>query len=134
MSDSEADKEAATATDAHALTDRGEPVSLMEPMRITETSRYRAGFADLAVELAAHAAGFRRSLPEGILTPLADFDLLHGNILPCRCAPRHGVPLQPQPVQRRDIPGQVPRSQIVILPAPYSPRGISPSKSPKLRS
>lgn len=72
MSNSEADKEAATATDANALTDRGEPVSLMEPMRISETSRHRAGLADLAVELAAHAAGFRRSLPEGILTALAD--------------------------------------------------------------
>jgi len=72
MSDSEADKEAATAKDANALTDRGEPVSLMEPMRISETSRHRAGLADLAVELAAHAAGFRRSLPEGVLTALAD--------------------------------------------------------------
>jgi hypothetical protein len=72
MSDSEADKEAATSTDANALTDRGEPVSLMEPMRISETSRHRAGLADLAVELAAHAAGFRRSLPEGVLTALAD--------------------------------------------------------------
>jgi Fic family protein len=44
----------------------------MEPMRISETSRHREGLADLAVELAAHAAGFRRSLPEGVLAALAD--------------------------------------------------------------
>jgi len=72
MSDSDADIEAATGTDTKAVTDRGELVSLMEPMRISETSRHRAGLADLAVELAAHAAGFRRSLAEGVLTALAD--------------------------------------------------------------
>ncbi|MCB2262820.1 MAG: Fic family protein [Candidatus Thiosymbion ectosymbiont of Robbea hypermnestra] len=44
----------------------------MEPMRISETSRHREGLADLAVDLVAHAAGFRRSLPEGVLTALAD--------------------------------------------------------------
>jgi hypothetical protein len=44
----------------------------MEPLRVAETSRHRAGLADLAVELAAQAAGFRRSLPEGVLTALAD--------------------------------------------------------------
>lgn len=44
----------------------------MEPLRITETSRHRAGLADLAVELAAQAAGFRRSLPESVLSALAD--------------------------------------------------------------
>lgn len=58
--------------DSATLVDRGEPVSLMEPMRISETSRHRVGLADLAIELAAHAAGFRRSLPEGVVTALAD--------------------------------------------------------------
>jgi len=72
MSDSDADIKAATGTDTQAVPDRGELVSLMEPMRISETSRHREGLADLAVELAAHAAGFRRSLPEGVLTALAD--------------------------------------------------------------
>jgi len=52
--------------------DRGESVSLMEPMRITETSRHRGDLADLAIELASHSAGFRRSLPTGVLTALAD--------------------------------------------------------------
>jgi Fic family protein len=68
MSDSDPDMKAAT----EQVPDRGEPVSLMEPMRISETSRHRRDLADLAVELAAHSTGFRRSLPEGVLTALAD--------------------------------------------------------------
>ena len=58
-----ADGKAATNWDESAPPDRGEQVSLMEPMRISETSRHRAGLAGLAVELAAQAAGFRCSLP-----------------------------------------------------------------------
>jgi Fic family protein len=54
------------------IQDRGEMVSLMEPMRISEGSRHRASLSDLAVELASHSAGFRRSLPQGILRALAD--------------------------------------------------------------
>ncbi len=52
--------------------DRQEAVSLMEPLRISEDSRHREALTDLAVDLAAHAAGFRRSLPEGVLTDLAN--------------------------------------------------------------
>ncbi len=44
----------------------------MEPMRISESSRHRRILADLVVELASHSAGFRRSLPQGVLTALAD--------------------------------------------------------------
>jgi Fic family protein len=72
MRDFEADIKTATSEDGSALVDRREQVSLMEPMRISETSRHREGLADLALELAAHAAGFRRSLPEGVLAALAD--------------------------------------------------------------
>ena len=54
------------------IQDRGEAVSLMEPMRISEGSRHRTSLSDLAVELAAHSAGFRRSLPEGVSRALAD--------------------------------------------------------------
>lgn len=68
----DADKEAAMKPDNSTPLDRGEPVSLMEPMRISEGSRDRGELADLAVELAAHSAGFRRSLPDGILTSLAE--------------------------------------------------------------
>lgn len=72
MTDSDADDEAAMVPGDGTPLDRGEPVSLMEPMRISESSRHRGELADLAVELAAHSAGFRRSLPEGVLTALAD--------------------------------------------------------------
>ena len=44
----------------------------MEPMRISESSRHRRDLTDLAIELAAHSTGFRRSLPEGVLVALAD--------------------------------------------------------------
>jgi Fic family protein len=72
MNDSVADIKAATKTDGPEPPDRGETVSLMEPMRISDSSRHRASLADLAVDLAAHAAGFRRSLPDGVMTALAD--------------------------------------------------------------
>lgn len=54
-----------------ALLDRGESISLMEPMRISATSHHRCDLTDLALELAAHSTGFQRSLPEGVLTALA---------------------------------------------------------------
>ncbi|QQS14154.1 MAG: Fic family protein [Rhodospirillales bacterium] len=44
----------------------------MEPMLITDGSRHRTSLNDLALELAQRAAGFRRSLPESLLTSLAD--------------------------------------------------------------
>lgn len=72
MTDSDADYETAMNPGDGNPLDRGEPVSLMEPMRLSESSRHRGVLADLAVELAAHSAGFRRSLPEGVLAALAD--------------------------------------------------------------
>ena len=72
MSDSDPDIKAAKTAATKEVPDRGELVSLMEPMRISETSHHRRDLADLAVELAAHSTGFRRSLPEGVLTALAD--------------------------------------------------------------
>jgi hypothetical protein len=58
--------------DMKADMDRGETVSLMEPLLIGETSRHRGKLTDLAVELAQKSAGFRRSLPESLLASLAD--------------------------------------------------------------
>ncbi len=51
--------------------DRGELVSLMEPLTIVEGSRHRFALNDLALELAQKAAGFRRSLPPALLSSLA---------------------------------------------------------------
>jgi Fic family protein len=44
----------------------------MEPLVLTEGSRHRPGLSDLAFELASASAGFRRSLPAGVMTALAD--------------------------------------------------------------
>jgi Fic family protein len=57
--------------DLKAVVDRGEDVYLMEPLLIGETARARGELTDLAVELAAQSAGFRRSLPEGVRSALA---------------------------------------------------------------
>ena len=54
-----------------AVDDRGETTSQMEPLLIRDGSRHRTALTDLAVELAMQAAGFRRSLPDGVLTALA---------------------------------------------------------------
>jgi Fic family protein len=53
--------------------DRGEATSGMEPLLIGEGSRHRPALTDLALELAQKSTGLRRSLPEGLLAPLADF-------------------------------------------------------------
>ena len=67
--DEEADKKPAKK---EAVSDRGEAIGLMEPMLVSESSRMRGELTDLAVELAGRAAGFRRSLPDGVLTALSD--------------------------------------------------------------
>lgn len=51
--------------------DLGESTDLMEPMLIGESSPRRTILTDLAIELAARSAGFRRSLPEGVIYALA---------------------------------------------------------------
>jgi Fic family protein len=51
--------------------DRGEALSLMEPMCIPAASRFRDTLNDLVVELAAKAAGFRQGLPPSMLSALA---------------------------------------------------------------
>ena len=51
--------------------DRGQRTALMEPLILSEGSRHRPGLTDLAVELAQRSAGFRRSLPESLLSSLA---------------------------------------------------------------
>src|ERR1700674_3407097 len=52
--------------------DRGELVSLMEPLLIGDGSRHRSHLTDLAFDLTQKSAGFRRSLPASLLTSLAD--------------------------------------------------------------
>ncbi len=51
--------------------DRGESTGLMEPMLVGESSPRRTILTDLAIELAARSAGFRSSLPHGVIYALA---------------------------------------------------------------
>ena len=53
------------------MADRGETISLMEPLRIGEDSRHRTKLTDLAFELAQGSAAFRSSLPTSLLASLA---------------------------------------------------------------
>ena len=45
----------------------------MMPLLIGGDPRHWGKLTDLAIELAVKSAGFRRSLPDGIVTALADF-------------------------------------------------------------
>lgn len=52
--------------------DRDEPIGAMEPMIVGESSPHRGEIVDLGLDLAAKAAGFRRSLPPQIAASLAE--------------------------------------------------------------
>src|ERR1035441_4190019 len=58
--------------DIEVAHDRGEQVSLMEPLLIGEGSRHRSSLTDLVLDLVQKSAGFRRSLPDSLLASLAD--------------------------------------------------------------
>jgi Fic family protein len=58
--------------DNKPATDRGESVFMAEPLLIGGASRHRVALTDLALDLARRTAGFRRSLPESILTSLSE--------------------------------------------------------------
>jgi Fic family protein len=65
-------KDADIKADIGAVEDRGETIGLMEPMLVSDSSKYKASLSDLALELAAESAAFRSSLPAGLLAALAD--------------------------------------------------------------
>jgi Fic family protein len=67
-----ADLEPDIKADIKPVEDRGETISMMEPLLIAEGSRSWIGLTDLALELEQKSAGFRRSLPESLLSSLAD--------------------------------------------------------------
>lgn len=55
-----------------AEVDRGEAVSMMEPLFISSTSKHYGSLADLALELSAKSTGLKRSLPPPIVGALSD--------------------------------------------------------------
>ena len=73
-------RKAEIEADIKAAKDRGESTALMEPLLIGETSRHRGTLTELALELTQKTAGFRRSLPESMVTSLAD--LVRAVVLP----------------------------------------------------
>jgi Fic family protein len=66
------DTSADTREDMKPACDNGEAVALMEPALLGSASELRRRANDLAVQLAAESAAFRRGLPEAIQAPLAD--------------------------------------------------------------
>lgn len=66
------DRDADIGKDDKAIIDRDERPALVEPMVLAGDSRHREVLNDLAFELVAHSAGFRRSLPNGVMTALAN--------------------------------------------------------------
>ena len=52
--------------------DRGEAISMMAPLQIGEGASQRPALTELVVELSLKSAGFRRSLPEGVVSALAE--------------------------------------------------------------
>jgi Fic family protein len=71
MSDKKPDTEADIKA-AETAEDRGEQVTLMEPLLVRESGRHREALADLSVELTAASTGLRRSLPDGVVKALSD--------------------------------------------------------------
>jgi Fic family protein len=58
--------------DISLASDRGENLSLMMPLLISEGSSHRKDLTDMAMDLAARASGLRCSVPEGIRSELAN--------------------------------------------------------------
>ena len=65
-------KQAANIPAKMAVTDRGESLSAIEPLVLSEDSKHRGRLNDVAIDLASASAGFRRCLPPGIVVALAD--------------------------------------------------------------
>ncbi len=67
MSKNEADSKA----DKNTALDRGEAVSLMEPLIVHSDAKQREELADLVLQLTAHSTALRSALPSGIVTALS---------------------------------------------------------------
>lgn len=72
MTDNKADTNADINADIRAVIDRGESIGLMEPIGISESSKYYARLSNLAFILAQKSSGFTRSLPPEMISNLAN--------------------------------------------------------------
>jgi len=58
--------------DIQSVADRGEAVSMLEPLLLPDSSQHRGALTEKAVELVAKSSGFRHSLPTGVLAALSE--------------------------------------------------------------
>ncbi|MBM68145.1 MAG: cell filamentation protein Fic [Haliea sp.] len=58
--------------DIKAALDRGEDSAAMEPLQVSDSAPGREALTELAMELTAKSAGFSRSLPDGVVSALAE--------------------------------------------------------------
>ncbi|WP_027950979.1 Fic family protein [Haliea salexigens] len=58
--------------DIEPAEDRGEDIAAMEPLLLSDNVPRREALTELAMELAAKSAGFSRSLPDGVVSALAE--------------------------------------------------------------
>lgn len=65
------DKKPDNKADKDTAVDRGEAVTLMEPLMVQNGARQREELADLALQLTARSTALRSSLPEGIVAALS---------------------------------------------------------------
>lgn len=54
------------------LPDRGEPITIVEPLIPEEASKHRPQLNDLVLELTDASAALRGAIPEGMRAPLAE--------------------------------------------------------------
>ena len=54
------------------MRDNNESIALLEPLLVSETSKYRGELADLALKVATESARFQSSLPKEMTEALAD--------------------------------------------------------------
>ena len=58
--------------DVIEVEDRGEITAIMEPLQLGPGSPHQPALTELTLELAAKSAGFQRSMPDGVVTALAN--------------------------------------------------------------
>jgi len=72
MSKKEADIKADTIEAQNHVDDRGETITQMEPLMISQSYKHRGDLADIALELTAASTALRKTLPEGVVLALSE--------------------------------------------------------------
>jgi hypothetical protein len=127
-------KKLADIEPVEATVDRSEMTSLMEPLLLGESFRHRPALTDLALELAQRSAGFRRSLPGGVLSSLASLvrsvNCYYSNLIEGHDT--HPVDIEralrgeySRDVKKRDLQLEA-KAHIIVQPAAIFPSALQP--------